>query len=75
MDAQYRELRLSYQDYVKMGSSLENCQVDRYYIYQKIGEGQYGSVFIGMDDITKNVVAFKLLDLTLIDQERSEKVR
>lgn len=58
-----------------MKRSLANCQLENYYIYRKIGGGAFGEVYIGMDDRTRRVVAFKLLDLTLIDAERSEKVR
>jgi predicted butyrate kinase (DUF1464 family) len=58
-----------------MKRSITNCQIENYYVYERIDKGTYGSIYIGMDDDVKKVVAVKLLDLKEIEKDPSLKVR
>jgi hypothetical protein len=49
MDSRYHDLELSYEDYLKMGSSLAKCQIDHYYVYKLIDSGNFGDVYYGID--------------------------
>jgi serine/threonine protein kinase len=37
--------------------------IDKYVVYDQIGQGSYGSVYRGMDDESKKQVAVKLIDM------------
>ena len=50
-------------------------KIDKYVVYNQIGLGTYGSVYRGMDDITKNQVAIKVIDMTNIKNEANNIVR
>lgn len=47
--------------------TLENLSIDKYVVYNLIGEGSNGKVYKGMDDQTKKLVAIKLMDLRKIN--------
>lgn len=59
-------LELTYEQFCHKNKSLENSTIDKYYIYERIGKGGYGSIYRGMDDQTKKEVAVKVLDLAII---------
>ena len=75
MESHYRNLELSYENYVKMGSTLVKSRLEIYYVHELIGSGSFGDVYAGMNEKTKTKVAFKVIDLTKIDKEFSPKVR
>lgn len=69
-------LQLSYEEFQKNNKSIADTIIDKYYVYERIGSGAFGSVYRGMDDKTKKEVAIKVLDLVAIDREESSaKVR
>lgn len=69
-------LQLSYEEFQKNNKSIADTIIDKYYVYERIGCGAFGSVYRGMDDKTKKEVAIKVLDLVAIDREESSaKVR
>ena len=37
-------------------------------MYDELGKGAFGAVYKGMDDVTKNMVAIKVLDLYAIEK-------
>ena len=43
--------------------------IDHYVVYDLIGMGSYGSVYRGMDDLTKKQVAIKVLNMRLIKSD------
>ena len=43
-------LELTYEEFCHKKKSLENSTIDKYYIYERIGKGGYGSIYRGMDD-------------------------
>lgn len=49
--------------------------IDKYFIYEKIGAGSFGSVYKGMNDENKKLIAVKVLDLVSIENEKSPKVK
>ena len=46
-------LELSYEEFQKNNKSIADTIIDRYYVYERIGSGAFGSVYRGMDDKTK----------------------
>ena len=42
-------LSLSYKDFLKKGKSLANTQIGTFRIFEKLGSGQYGSVYRGVN--------------------------
>jgi serine/threonine protein kinase len=49
-----------------MGKAITNSQIGDYVVYEELGMGNFGAVYKGMNDLTKNVVAIKVLDLMAI---------
>lgn len=71
-----KKLDLSYEDYLKNGKSIADTCLDKYVIYEKLDKGAFGTVYRGMDDVTKREVAIKVIDLAAIERdEKSPKVR
>ena len=68
-------MTLTYAEYERRGNTLENMIIDRYVIYNKIGEGSNGEVYKGMDDKTKRQVAVKLMNLRQISEEKNLAVK
>lgn len=62
-------LQLSYEEFQKNNKSIADTIIDKYFVYERIGYGAFGSVYRGMDDKTKKQVAIKVLDLVAIDRE------
>jgi len=50
-----------------MGKAITNSQIGNYVVYEVIGIGNFGAVYKGMNDLTKRVVAIKVLDLLAIE--------
>lgn len=49
--------------------------IEKYVIYNKIGEGAHGEVYRGMDNQSKKQVAIKLMNLKEIYNERNATVK
>lgn len=49
--------------------------IDKYVVYNQIGEGSNGQVFKGMDDHTKKQVAIKIMNLRAIRNESSNLIK
>jgi serine/threonine protein kinase len=64
-----KALKLTYEDYLQRGETIENINIEQYLVYNQIGKGSNGHVYRGMDDRTKNQVAIKLMDLRKINAE------
>lgn len=60
---------------MKRGKTLENLIIDKYVVYNQIGEGSNGQVYKAMDDKTKKQVAIKVMDLKAIRNEQSELIK
>ncbi len=46
----HHHLELSYEEYKGKNSSIVNCQIDKYIIFEKIGGGSYGQIFKAIND-------------------------
>lgn len=69
------KLKLTYEEYRKMGKSISNSTIGKYVVYNEIGRGAFGAVYKGMNDESKKMVAIKVLDLEAVELDPSEKVR
>lgn len=56
---------------MKNNKSISDTIIDKYIVYERIGNGAFGSVYRGMDDVTKKQVAIKVLDLVAIEREET----
>lgn len=61
-----KKLDLTYEEFIKNGKSIADTRLDKYLIYEKLDKGAFGTVYRGMDDITKKEVAVKVIDLAAI---------
>lgn len=68
-------LKFTYEEYEDRGLTLKGLIIDKYVIYDLIGEGSNGKVYKGMNDRTKKQVAIKLMDLRKINAEPSLKLK
>lgn len=48
--SRFHPLKLTYSEFKAMHCSIANCQIEKYYVYEKIDSGAFGSIYIGMDD-------------------------
>lgn len=44
------KLKLTYDEYRKMGKSIGNSTIGKYIVYNEIGRGAFGAVYKGMND-------------------------
>lgn len=44
------ELELTYQEFRSSKKSIAHTVIDKYIIYERIGQGAFGSVYRGMND-------------------------
>lgn len=46
-------LKLPYEDFIQNDKKLHGLKVGKYTVIEKIGEGAYGSVWKGIDNVSK----------------------
>lgn len=59
-------LDLSYKEFNENCRSISDMRIGKYLVYERLDSGSYGSVYRGMDDQTKKLVAIKVMDLAAI---------
>ena len=75
--AEYSEKPLNFtlKEFQRRGNTLANLIIDKYIIYSKIGYGTFGEVYRGMNEETKLRVAVKIINLKVIKEEPTPKIK